>query len=279
MKRLLAIEFQKLWLNKWSRVLTIAYFAFLCCIALVASIKFNILGKEISIAEQGVFNFPYIWHINTYIAAWLKLFLALIVVSMVANEYSYGTLKQNLIDGMSKKEFILSKFGTIVVFSVASTVFIFVVSLILGLCFSSFKEMDIIFSGMSYLFGYFLKLVCFFSICLFAGVLVKRSAFALGALFIWWILEFLIQFQVCRNLISDTVLADKIANLLPFGAMGNLIKEPFTRFSAYKAIESSVNNKIVVRDYSIHWYEIAIVVFWIVFFVLMSYKILKKRDL
>jgi hypothetical protein len=29
---------------------------------------------------------------------------------MMANEYSYGTLKQNLIDGMSKKEFIQSKF-------------------------------------------------------------------------------------------------------------------------------------------------------------------------
>lgn len=279
MKRLLAIELQKIWLNKWSRVLTIAYFAFLCCIALVASLKFNILGKEISIAEQGVFNFPYIWHINTYIAAWLKLFLALIVVSMIANEYSYGTLKQNLIDGLSKKEFIKSKFGTIVVFSALSTVFIFTVSLILGLCFSSFKEPDIIFSDMGYIFGYFLKLVCFFSICLFAGIVVKRSAFALGALFIWWILEFIFQFQICRRFISDTDLADKIANMLPFGAMGNLIKEPFTRFNAYKAIENSINNKPIVRDYSIHWYEIVIVLFWIAFFAFMSYKILKKRDL
>jgi ABC-type transport system involved in multi-copper enzyme maturation permease subunit len=268
-----------LWTNKWSRVFIIVYFAFLCCIALVASIKFDIFGKEISIAEQGVFNFPYVWHINTWIAAWLKLFLALVVVSMIANEYSYGTLKQGLIDGLSKKEFIKSKFGTIVVFSAISTVFVFVVSLILGLCFSSYTEWDIVFSDMSYIYGYFLKLTCFFSFCLFAALLVKRSAIALGAMFIWWILEFIIQYQILRKNIADTALADKIANLLPFGAMGNLIKEPITRFNAFKTIENQVSKNPVVRDYSIHGYEVLVVLFWIAFFAFVSYKILQKRDL
>ena len=110
MKRLLSIEFQKIWKNKASKFLLLTYFILLSFIALIASIKFNIGTFEISIADQGIFNFPYIWHFNTYIAAWFKFFLAIIIVSMMANEYTYGTLKQNLIDGLSKKEFILSKF-------------------------------------------------------------------------------------------------------------------------------------------------------------------------
>ncbi len=65
---------------------------------------------------MGIFNFPFIWHFNTYVAAWLKFFLAIVIVSMMANEYSYGTLKQNLIDGLSKQEFILSKFLTVATF-------------------------------------------------------------------------------------------------------------------------------------------------------------------
>ena len=63
---------------------------------------------------------------------------------MMANEYSYGTLKQNLIDGMSKKEFVMSKFLTVVLFSGISTLFVFIVSLILGLIFSDFNEIGII---------------------------------------------------------------------------------------------------------------------------------------
>ena len=86
---------------------------------------------------------------------------------MIANEYSYGTLKQNLIDGMSKKEFLLSKVYTILVFSLVSTILVFVISLILGLKYSSFTEMGIIFSDLEYLFAYFLKHVAFFSFCLF----------------------------------------------------------------------------------------------------------------
>src|SRR5690606_180720 len=134
-------------------------------------------------------NFPYIWHFNTYVAGGLKLFLAIVIVSMMANEYSYGTLKQNLIDGMSKKEFALSKFLTVLLFAFGSTVFGFILSLILGLSFSSYTEVGIIFSDLEYLLAYFLKLTGFFSFCLFLGILVKRSAFALGFLLIWNIIE------------------------------------------------------------------------------------------
>ena len=138
MKRLIAIELQKILKNKASRVLTITYFVLLTFLTLIASIKFDIGPIHVNIAEQGIFNFPFIWHFNTYVAAILKIFLAVVIVSMMANEYSYGTLKQNLIDGMSKKEFIQSKFLTVVVFAGISTLFVFIVSLFLGLSFSTY---------------------------------------------------------------------------------------------------------------------------------------------
>jgi len=189
MKRLLFIELQKIWLNKASRVLTLTYFILLSFIALIASIKFDIGIFKLHLAEMGIFNFPFIWHFNTYVAAWLKFFLAIVIVSMMANEYSYGTLKQNLIDGMSKKEFILSKFLTVLLFAFCSTIFVFVMTILLGLSFSSYTEMGIIFSDLEYLLAFFVKLIGFFSFCLFLGILVKRSAFALGFLLVWNIVE------------------------------------------------------------------------------------------
>src|SRR6476620_9758796 len=130
MKRLLAIELQKIWKNRASRILTLTYFLLLTFLSFIASIKFDIGPIHIRLADQGIFNFPYIWHFNTFIAAWLKIFLAVIIVSMMANEYSYGTLKQNLIDGMSKKEFVLSKVLAIVLFAAISTLLVFIISLI-----------------------------------------------------------------------------------------------------------------------------------------------------
>lgn len=279
MKRLLSIELQKIWKNKASRVLTLTYFILLTFIALIASIKFDVFGLEIRIADQGIFNFPYIWHFNSWIASWGKLFLAIVIVSMVANEYTYGTLKQNLIDGLSKKEFLFSKFFTILLLAAVSTVFLFVLSLILGLCFSSYTEASIVFSDLEYLIAYFFKLTGFFAFCLFAAVLVKRSAFALGFLFLWQIIEWILEFKILPALSGSYKVAEKIANFLPFESLANLIKEPITRFQAYKAIENQISKNDIPKDYGVHWYEILIVIIWISLFMFMSYKLLKKRDL
>lgn len=279
MTRLFQIEFQKIWKNKASRILTISYFVILSFIALIASIKFNIGNFELRIAEQGIFNFPYIWHFNTYIAAILKFFLAIVIVSMMANEYSYGTLKQNLIDGFSKKEFIQSKFLTVLVFALASTVFVFIMSLLLGLSFSSYNEIDIIFSDLEYILAYFLKLTAFFSFCLFLGILVKRSAFAIGFLFVWNIIEGIIIGVLKWNVFKNSNDYEKITQFLPLESMSNLIKEPFTRLSVIKNIEETIGGAANIKDYGVHWYSMLIVICWIVIFVLMSYKILQKRDL
>lgn len=278
MLRLLTIEFHKLKHNRASKVLSIIYFGLLTSIALIAAIKFDIGPVKFHLADQGIFNFPYIWHFNTYIAAILKFFLLLVIVSMMANEYSYKTLKQNLIDGLSKKEFILSKFYTVIAFSLVSTLFVFVVSLILGLIYSDFNELSIIFSDLEYLFAFFIKLVGFFSFGLFLGILIKRSAFAVGAMIVWVFIENLIYGLLGWKFVSSWDIAQSIKNFLPLEAMANLIKEPFTRLGAVKSVASQIGENFT-KDYSVDLLNILIVLVWTFIFVYLSYYLLKKRDL
>ena len=276
MKRLLAIELQKIWKNRASRVLTISYFVILSFIALIASINIKIGSFQLHFAEMGIFNFPFIWHFNTYIAAILKFFLAIVIVSMMANEYSYGTLKQNLIDGMSKKEFVLSKFLTVVLFAFVSTFFVFIMSLILGYSFSSYTELSIVFSDMVYLLAYFVKLVGFFSFCLFLGVLVKRSAFAIGFLFVWNIIEGIAYGILTFKVFPKSNTAEQITQFFPLESMSNLIVEPITRLSVIKNIQTAVGDTNV-KDYSVHFSSIFIVLVWTTLFIFLSYKIIKRE--
>lgn len=278
MKRLLSIELQKIWKNKASRVLTLSYFILLTFIALIASIKFDLGIFKFHLAEMGIFNFPFIWHFNTYIAAILKLFLAIVIVSMMANEYSYGTLKQNLIDGMSKKEFIQSKFLTVVLFATVSTIFIFIMSLILGLSYSSYTEFSIVFADLEYLFAYFIKLVGFFSFCLFLGILVKRSAFALGFLLVWNIIEGVINGVLTFKVFPNSNTAASITQFLPLQSMSNLIVEPFSRLSVVKNLGTQIGLDNI-KEYGVNLSAILIVLFWTVIFIFLSYRLLKNRDL
>ena len=281
MLRLLTIEFHKLRHNRASRVLSIIYFGLLTSIALIAAIKFDIGVIKFHLAELGIFNFPYIWHFNTLMAAIFKFFLLLVIVSMMANEYSYKTLKQNLIDGLSKKEFILSKFYTVIAFAAVSTVFVFITSLILGLFYSDYNEFNIIFTDMQYILGFFIKLVGFFSMGLFFGILIKRSAFAVGAMLIWYFIEGIISLVCYWNFKEnprDSPITDAITQFLPFNAMGNLITEPFSRLGAVRSVANQVGEEFT-KSYDVQYLDVLIVCAWVFIFIYASYALLKKRDL
>lgn len=281
MLRLLTIEFHKLKHSSASKVLSLIYFGLLTSIALIAAIKFDIGPIKFHLADMGIFNFPYIWHFNTYMASILKFFLLLVIVSMMANEYSYKTLKQNLIDGLSKKEFILSKFYTVVVFALISTLFVFVVSLILGLIYSDYNELSIITTNLEYLLAFFIKLVGFFSMGLFFGVLVKRSAFAVGAMVVWLIGESMFKgylFWAFKDAENTSEPVNNIMQFLPLEAFSNLIKEPFSRLGAVRSIANQVGENIT-KSYDVDFSTILVVCVWTFIFIYSSYKLLQKRDL
>lgn len=271
MLRLLNIELQKMRYNRATKVLLSIYALLFFSVVLFTSIQFKIGDLDFSPADQGIFNFPYIWHFNAYFAAILKIFPALVIISMMTMEYNNRTLKQNLIDGLSKKEFVLSKFYALVALSLASTLLLFLVSLVLGLVFSDQTSIQAIFSEMQYLAGYFLKLITFFSFCFFIATLVKRSAFSVGALFIWWILEGVIRLIIkARGRQQNT--EEWLTSVLPLQSMSNLLKEPFTKMGALR-------ETVGQGDSNLHWQYIVIAITWTFIFIFSSYKLLKSKDL
>ncbi len=278
MKRLLSIELQKIWLNKSSRVLSIAYFVLMALLSLVAFVKFDLGPFHIDPKQNGIFDFPFIWHFNTYVADFFKLFLAIIIVSMMANEYSYGTLKQNLIDGMSKQEFITSKFLTVVLFAFLSTFFVFIMSLILGYCYSGYTAIDVVFSHMEYLPAYFVKLLGYFSFCLFVGILIKRSAFAIGFMVLWFFFEKISYGVLKYEIFNRSEKVDQLYQFMPLESMSNLIVEPISKLNVIKNMSKQVGAEYV-KDYDVHFLNILIVLVWTSIFVYLSYKLLQKRDL
>jgi ABC-2 type transport system permease protein len=263
MLRLLNIEIQKLRASTLFKVFILSYYVILSCIAVVASVKLEFLGITIDLAQQGLFDTPLLWHMNTYVATILKWFLAIIIVSSMVSEYQYGTLKQNLIDGLSKKEFILSKIYMIVASVLLSCVFIIVVSF-----FMHFKatEGNALFTGIEYIAAYFLRITLFLMLALFVSVLIKRSAFTFFIIFLWWILESLTRIEK----FGLTVISD----YLPLRVAERLLHEPFSRMNAGKMITQGIT-----FDYSVPVDAIFISMAYILLFAFGSYWVIKKRDL
>lgn len=279
MIRLLQLEWIKLWNNGISRFLIVTYFVLITSVALLTTVKFDFGAVKFHLAEEGIFNFPFIWHFNSYLAAFLKIFFAVVIVALIGNEYSYRTLKQNLIDGLSKAEFLLSKVYMILAFVGVSTLFLFLTSLILGLIYSDYTEFSIIVMDLDYMLAYAVKLFGFFSFCLFLSVFIKRSAFALGLLFFWQFLEGILWVWAWSRLKNDAwIQPEQLMQFFPMQAMSNVIDEPFTRLSAVRNIASQIGQEVAQHP-GVQYGELLIVLLWSAVFIGGAYKILQKRDL
>ena len=156
-----------------------------------------------------------------------------------------------------------------------STIFVFVVSMVLGYSYSDFTEFSIVFTDLEYLFAFFIKLVGFFSFGLFLGILVKRSAFAVGAMLVWSMIEGFTKGMLYWKFKPHV---DDVMQFLPLEAMANLIKEPFTRLSAVQTVAKQVGEDLS-KDFSVQIFDLIIVGIWTAIFIYFSYALLKKRDL
>jgi ABC-type transport system involved in multi-copper enzyme maturation permease subunit len=227
----------------------------------LASKGANIASISIDINRLPFYHFPDIWQNLVFISGFFKIVLAIMVVISITNEYQYRTLRQNIIDGMSRWEFLQSKIITNVLLSLISVVMVFLIALITGFIYSPEVELRDIFSGFEFFIGYFLEVFEFLSFALMLGVLVQRS----GLTIILLLLSRMIEAPLTAYV--ENHYGDAVTQFFPMQSISNLIAMPFARYVFQE-----------IQDYvSIGTVTISLV--WTFLFNQISYWRLKKSDL
>jgi ABC-2 type transport system permease protein len=217
-------------------------------------------GQEININRIPLYHFPDVWLNLIWFSGWFKVVLAIMVVISVTNEFAYRTLRQNIIDGLSRTQFLFSKILTNVLLSVMSVVMIFTIGLVTGFIYSQAISFDRIVTDLEFFAAYFLEIFFFLSYALMISILIQRS----GLTIIVLILSQMIELIIVSN-IDDTL--PSVIGYFPMRSLWNLIECPYPRY-AFQEIKDFLDFK-----------SIAIVVFWTGFFNYVSYLKLKKSDI
>ena len=272
MTRIIKIELAKIipykvfWVMVGLYVLAVA-FIFFGFPALIDYFTSQSASNELKLLKNFIYNFPDIWQNLGWIASlrfFVKIFLGLIVIITITNEYSFGTVRSNIINGMSRLDFLKAKIGLIFIFSLAATFLVLISGLILGLSYSSVTTLPAIIRKTGYLGGYFLEVFTYMSFAMLLGLIFRRTGFALGVLFIYPIIELIIQQKI----------PEKINIYLPLNAMNRVIRTPNTSMIQYSSPQSEIELQTHLGAT-----EIMVAAGYAVLFILVSYWILKKRDL
>jgi hypothetical protein len=265
MIKLLKIDYKKLKNYRTFWVLIILYFA---TMGLVTSSGMEFLKwlvskgadfDQVDILRIPLYHFPDIWQNLTYVSLFFQLVLAIVVIVSVTNEFSYKTIRQNIIDGMDRKDFLSSKVLMVFMLSLVSAFFVFLIGLITGLIYTPDSEMRFIFTNIEFIPAYFLATFSYLILVLLFAIWIKRAGLAIGIVLIYPALEYAFGASLPDSM-------DPILPYLPHHAINALIKVPFQRYVFME-----------IQDY-VDILSVLVVCAYIVLFVYLAYRNLVKRD-
>lgn len=192
MLHLLKIEWLKI---KNYRAFWVFVILYLASIFLVNYIAWNIQQQTFQRtpqAEQLLGNsyaFPKVWHTVGWLSSWLLYFPGMLVIMLMTNEFNFKTHRQNVIDGLSRQQFIGVKVALVVIMALIITV----INFITAFTFGSMANTAFSFEGIEYMLYVFLQSLSYIFFALMLAVLFRRSGLAMivfilfGLIFEWLI--------------------------------------------------------------------------------------------
>ncbi len=267
MLRLLKIELAK---NKSYRTFWILlgiYFVFLLATTLSGMEALKWLSAKgaadfggFDIMKVPIYHFPDIWQNLTYVAQYFRFLIGVFIIISITNEFSYKTIRQNVIDGLSRADFITSKVLFILLFSATTTAVVLLIGLGMGYIYSPESEMRFMFKNSEFVLAYFLATFNYLLLVMAIALIIKRAGLAIIILLIYPAFEWILKVPLPTQL-------EFLTEYLPYSALSNLIDVPFPR---YLMIE--IKEVVDVKD-------ILINIVWIPLLILIGYQSIANKNL
>lgn len=267
MLQLLKIEWLKVKNYRTFWILSILY---LSSIAGINYIVYTIQNKLYSEQQTGdiakmflggpPYAFPKVWIMAPYVSSFLLFIAGLIMIISVTNEFSFKTHRQNIIDGVTRTEFIVTKLVCGLIVAFVSTAFLFLTALIFGII-SSTDGLD--FENIQYLFYFFLNALSYCWLAVLIALLFKRSGISLGVFFLYTIILENVLVRVLNYYVGD------IGSYLPIQSSDELLPLPILEKLQEELVNTSVNVPL----------QLALVVAYLVAYFFISKKRFETADL
>ena len=135
------------------------------------------------------FAFPDVWQTVTWNSSLLLLIPAVLIITLTTNEFTYRTHRQNVIDGLSRSQFINVKLVEVFLLSVFITLVVFITCLAFGYIGNKPPADGSAFNDVRYIGFFFIEMLSYSLIAFLIAMFIKRAGLAMGIFFVYMILE------------------------------------------------------------------------------------------
>ena len=169
-------EFTKTWSYRAFQVIILLPFILFFLVVLVTSrLDITIPG----FSTDYLYQFPNIWEFFPWVASWFNLLLAILIIVMTGNEYSFRTFRQHVIDGFSRTDLLTGKGFLIVAIAIYSMLMVLIFSLLFGFIFTRDLTTALFVEKTYVLLVYFIQALAYMSAGFLLAILFRNTALAI----------------------------------------------------------------------------------------------------
>ena len=210
---------------EWLKIYKYRAFIILLGLFVLSVLGLNYIVNEITSMRENplsaftntAFSFPKVWHTATYLSSFLLFIPGLIMILLLCNEFSFKTHRQNVIDGVSRSQFIHTKLLLALIFSLLLTLLVTLTACLFG-AINGGGTFSL--TSMRYIPYFFIQSILYLNVGMVFALIFKRSGISIGVYFLYiFILENVL------SLILNKYLSP-LGALLPLEASDNLIPVP-----------------------------------------------------
>lgn len=177
-------------------------------------------GKDgINLLDKA-YSFNKVWENMGWWTSIFVMFITILTIILISNEYTFRTQRQNIIDGLTRLQSYHAKWMMIVVFALFTTLYTFIVGFLFGISSDSMSNFP---GHIEKLFYVFILSLNYYGFGLLIAYLFKRSGIAIGIFFLYnMIAEKLLQSIVNWKMdypLGDLLPLQSSDELLPFPLM------------------------------------------------------------
>jgi ABC-2 type transport system permease protein len=217
---------------EWLKVKNYRTFWILLALAVIIIPASNLIVQDISnrIPKQvqtllgtSAYDFPLVWQSVANVNSYTSAIFALLLLTLITNEFTFKTHRQNIIDGWERRDFVFAKLFWVLALSVLALVISVLTAVFFGMFYgkSAFS-----FEGIYYLGYYFLQILLSLSLALLLGVLVKRAGLAI-VIYLGYVMIFeqllVVTLKRYVGSVGGLLPLQTADELLPFPVIGKLL--------------------------------------------------------
>ncbi|MDB5229601.1 MAG: family transporter protein [Chitinophagaceae bacterium] len=209
------------------------------------------------------FSFPETWHSVAYFSSYFIMIPSILVIMLMTNEYQFKTLRQNIIDGWSKNQFMTAKLCDVIIITFIVTLAYSTIALVFG--FTVSEDTSGWSNQLQYIPLFMLQTFAQLSIAFLLGFMVRKAFIALGIFIFYYLIVENIGVNYFKFKQHDE------GKFLPFELSDRLI--PYPKFLGKidtAAYDKSLN---AINEHIVYTLVLTALIWW------LCYYLNKKRDL